>query len=420
MKRRTFLISFLVFLSTFYLAFAIVPDNVKAATLFVGGSGPGNYTTIQNAIDAAFAGDTVFVFNGTYNEDLEVYKALNLVGEDRNATIVGVATNFGAVTITANSVKVDGFTVEAGPSSTLRYGIYLQYADNCVISGNVLRNSRAGIALYQSNINTINDNLIYANSNGIRVSSSSQNVIANNTIHTSNYSGIILASSDNTTITSNTFTDDGIYIWAWTLENWNTHVIDTSNTVNGRPVYYWKDAAGGTVPSDAGQVILSNSTGVIVENLNLTDTPVSVQMGFSSYNTIANNTGSGGYIQFNLQNSSHNVIVNNTIRDTIDGMRFSGSNSNRIVGNKLSNTTWYGIVLNYVSYNTFTDNKMVKGGIFLDGDSVIHWNTHEIDSSNTVNGRPVRYLNCQHFGHGRGEPESEQLQHWLSIWLFFG
>ncbi len=45
---------------------SITTSNGK--TLYVGGSGPGNYTKIQDAIDNASDGDTVFVYNGTYHE----------------------------------------------------------------------------------------------------------------------------------------------------------------------------------------------------------------------------------------------------------------------------------------------------------------------------------------------------------------
>ena len=34
-------------------------------TLYVGGSGEGNYTKIQDAINDSSDGDTVFVYNGT-------------------------------------------------------------------------------------------------------------------------------------------------------------------------------------------------------------------------------------------------------------------------------------------------------------------------------------------------------------------
>ena len=47
-------------------------------TFYVGGSGPGNYTRIQDAINDSRDGDTVLVYNGTYYENIIVYKTLNL------------------------------------------------------------------------------------------------------------------------------------------------------------------------------------------------------------------------------------------------------------------------------------------------------------------------------------------------------
>ncbi len=63
--------------------------------LYVGGSGPGNYTTIQEAINNATNGDTVFVYNNTYNENVDTkLKKITLLGEDRDTTIItGSATN---------------------------------------------------------------------------------------------------------------------------------------------------------------------------------------------------------------------------------------------------------------------------------------------------------------------------------------
>ena len=49
-------------------------------TLYVGGTGEGNYTTIQDAIDNASEGDTVFVYaySSPYYENVAIKKSINL------------------------------------------------------------------------------------------------------------------------------------------------------------------------------------------------------------------------------------------------------------------------------------------------------------------------------------------------------
>ena len=49
-------------------------------TLYVGGSGPGNYSTIQAAIDNASDGETIFVFQGTYHENVVIDKIVECLG----------------------------------------------------------------------------------------------------------------------------------------------------------------------------------------------------------------------------------------------------------------------------------------------------------------------------------------------------
>ena len=58
------------------------PQLNSGNILYVGGNGSGNYSNIQDAINDANNGYTIFVFNGTYNENIVVNKSISLIGED--------------------------------------------------------------------------------------------------------------------------------------------------------------------------------------------------------------------------------------------------------------------------------------------------------------------------------------------------
>jgi len=77
-----------------------------------GGEGPNNYSKIQDAVDNASDGDTIFVYSGIYRENIVINKSVFLIGEDKNTTIIvgkeGLKT---IINITANKVKIKGFTI---------------------------------------------------------------------------------------------------------------------------------------------------------------------------------------------------------------------------------------------------------------------------------------------------------------------
>lgn len=93
-------------------------------TLYVGGGGPGNYSTIQDAIDDATDGDLIIVYPGLYYEDQVVIdKALSIQGAGWATTIIdgsnAVLVDVGLVRIIANGdVSFQGFTVRnaGGPT----------------------------------------------------------------------------------------------------------------------------------------------------------------------------------------------------------------------------------------------------------------------------------------------------------------
>jgi parallel beta-helix repeat protein len=152
-----------------------------------------------------------------------------------------------------------------------------------------------------------------------------------------------------------------------------TNEIDESNTVNGKPVYYWKDVEGGRIPDGAGQVIVVNCTNVIVENQDINKAGVGIQIAFSSHITIKSNNCSNNRAGISLVFSNNNSITNNNCSKNLDvsyplysnnmygaGIYLMCSNDNVISKNDYSNNqygilSWFSIN-NTLYLNNFIDN----------------------------------------------------------------
>jgi hypothetical protein len=83
--------------------------------IYVDDDGGADYTRIQDAIDNASDGDTVFVYERDYYENLIVDKSINLIGDIRNSTIIHGNNNsiepIAIIMIEANYVSISGFTL---------------------------------------------------------------------------------------------------------------------------------------------------------------------------------------------------------------------------------------------------------------------------------------------------------------------
>jgi len=409
-------------------------DNVKKPSkfvsdgniLYVGGMGPDNYTRIQDAIDNATDGDTVFVFNDSspYYENIIINKSISLVGEDKNTTIIDGNESGDVVSIVSDWVNVSGFTIQNGGygfdgiiifskhttitssiASGNRYGIHLcsSYGSN-IIGNTIWNNNWAGIYLGSSGNNIITYNSIWNNFDGICLSFSCGNNIAGNDISNNTWYGIFLEESSGNNITGNNISNNyyegisfyyssvnnvigntmvggGILIQGYKLEHWNTHVIDISNTVNGKPVIYWKNQFGGTIPTGAGQVILANCTNVLVENQNVSSCFFGIELGFSSGCTITGNIASNNDNGIYLYYSNGNNLTGNTASNNRYGIYLDKSCGNNLTGNNnISNNDWDGIHLYYSSDNTITGNNITNN----------YWGIQLYNSSsNTITGNNI-------------------------------
>jgi len=218
-------------------------------------------------------------------------------------------------------------------------GIYLGSSNsNGISSNNCSSNDRCGIYLdYSNNNNSITNNNCSNNEYGIYLDYSSNNCIMDNNCSNNGY-GILLRYSNNNRLTGNTMLGNGILIGGESLGDY-IHEIDESNTINGKPVYYWKDVNGGRIPDDAGQAILVNCKDVVVENQNLNEGSVGVEVAFSSYITIKNNNCSNNIYGFLLLYSNNNSIANNNCSSNGYSILFEYSNNNKIYPNNFINNT---------------------------------------------------------------------------------
>ena len=149
--------------------------------LYVGGSGPGNYTTIQEAINASQNKDTIFVYNNIYYEHLIIGKDINLIGEDNKKTIIDAQGTGRAVQL-SGYINFSGFTLR-----NAEFGILNFYQpppdDNYIfnVHNNIITNNNVGIALSGTFKSIIQYNLITNNQQGITFFNADDYQVYNNT-----------------------------------------------------------------------------------------------------------------------------------------------------------------------------------------------------------------------------------------------
>jgi len=194
-------------------------------TLYVGGSGEGNYTKIQDAVDNATNGDTVYVYRGIYYERVKINKTIIFLGENRENTIIDAGGKSCPVNLEANNIYVSGFTLRNSGENYEKHagiGIRIDFiyveSDYNTITGNRLINNINGISAIASDGNKITDNIIINNTKfGIYLKAGCEyNTIENNDIKENEYQGIRIYDSDYNKILKNTIKnnfDAGILLY---------------------------------------------------------------------------------------------------------------------------------------------------------------------------------------------------------------
>jgi len=200
---------------------------------------PDDYPTIQEAINHASSGDTIFVRSGVYNENLVISKSLDITGENRETTIIdgSYKVNQSVVTIYYKSVYISGFTIRSNNKNigiscnrpgldgifghTITNNIITNnvagivvsalYAEKSLISNNIItNNSMLGINILHVCDNIVSNNIVKNNGEGIICVSSVSNKISGNEISSNEMTGIGLAGSFNNAVFDNTIMNNGM------------------------------------------------------------------------------------------------------------------------------------------------------------------------------------------------------------------
>jgi parallel beta-helix repeat protein len=194
------------------VSLATEPLHCTGSVLYVGGSGPGNYSTIQDAIDNATNGSTVYVYQGIYDENIIIPCSIAVIGENRSGTLLqGNGSDYVVqFLVGTKTASFSNFTIENKEMPSSYNGIFVQaYCEDILISNNILIQPgwREGICIWSSMKVTVRGNIISHKESGVQVQSSEKCLIDTNTIINNDdetfSDGIIIEDSSRTTITNN-------------------------------------------------------------------------------------------------------------------------------------------------------------------------------------------------------------------------
>jgi len=372
---------------------SIMPIS-NGKTLYVGGTGPGNYSKILKALLDAVDGDTVFVYDdrSPYNEFIRTFSSINLIGENKNTTIINANNDMKAVLeLRNNNVTVNGFTLKGGEQ-----GIKIM-SENNTISNNIITENYCGILSNDREKNIIKNNLFEGNDHyGIKIDSAHDWIItnnilkyndkrilfvdgnneikieytnnikvSNNVITTDDANCIFIRGGSNNTISDNVLyskSKKGIYVYKSNVDN---KII--GNKISNCGCYGIRISAGdyytiknNTLKNNGFYII--NSYENIFENNIVNGRPVAYFCG------ISNEIIDDDLAQIFLMKCNNITIENQNINDSDCGVLLWDSQNCNIINNNIYSNQYHGIYIwlsnfnNIISHNRIYDN---ANGIYI-------------------------------------------------------
>ena len=308
---------------------------------------PQHYPTIQQAIDAASAGDTIQVNRrsgepqSVYYERLLIETELTLVGESRETIIIDGGGAGSVIRVQADNVEIRGFTVRNGGRKYS--GIRANGYSYLTVANNTIKTNKKGISLLNSHYNIVGHNVLLDNGvEAISLSESIGNSVSNNDVSESAY-GIKLSSTNSTFVLHNTVSDNSYGIY-----------LDQSSNDTVHKNMLLRNHVDGIFPYLCHHIIISDNE--------ISESAYGIQLHTSHTITVLDNNATyNSYGTYLAYSGPSNIIENNTIARNDWGITLYNSSGNIIKGNALSYNT-FGVDpasesnSNLVYHNNFINN----------------------------------------------------------------
>jgi len=286
----------------------MIIGTASAATIGVDDDGSADYTSIRAAVNNSTDGDTILVYPGTYNENVDVYKQLNITSTGGASVTNVVAASEGdhVFDVNADGVVINGFSVSG--AGYYKAGIYLQSCSNNILTNNNVENNYYGIYLHYSSNNKLTNNRAANNDDkGIWLNHSDNNALTDNIAADNNDIGLFLSSSDNNILENNN------------VENNAMESIRLFSSSNNKLINNIAE------DNNCGISLSSSDNNVLTDNIAASSNGYGVELYHSSNNTLTdnnveNNVRTGIYLSSSSNNKIYNNFFNNPDNAELDGI----------------------------------------------------------------------------------------------------
>ena len=353
-----------------------VDDNFNSST-------PGwqsdHFDNIQDAIDKASANERIIVYEGIYEENIIINKAISLFGEDVDQVIIDGGNEGSVVTITSSNVDFSTFTIQNSGSNASDAGIKItSSSENCQIVENKITNCVYGLFVNRCHNTLFSQNKIFETTNATFFISSNENTIEYNEVYDNEKHGIFL----NRTCSDNLIRKNTVYTNGWYGIYLNDDCLD--NTVSENTVYE-NENTGIRIEDSVRNTLVTNND--VTSNFNYGIFVVGSNTDITE-NTVCEHGKHGIFL---FADDSTMVTDNNASNNGLDGIRLQNSTSDVLKDNIIVNNDRIGVYVNFYSIknqiynNYFAGNELNAKDISPD-DSQNEWYHTNMTASNIIHG----------------------------------